>query len=53
MQPRWLAGELPSVEEDHRFADGQFLGYLTGRCQGSWGQFVEQVTGDGLPVPVG
>jgi hypothetical protein len=28
------AGELPPVEEDHRFADGQFRGYLTYRCQG-------------------
>ena len=33
-QPRRLACELPPVEEDHRFADGQFLGYLTDRCQG-------------------
>src|SRR6202011_3749747 len=28
-QPRRLACDLPPVEEDHRFADGQFLGYLT------------------------
>ena len=28
-QPRRLVCELPPVEEDHRFADGQFLGYLT------------------------
>jgi len=30
-QPRRLACELPPVKEDHRFADGQFLGYLTDR----------------------
>jgi hypothetical protein len=40
-QPRRLARELPSVEEDHRFADGQFLGYLTDRCQGGRWQPVE------------
>ena len=33
-QSRRLSCELSSVEEDHRFADGQFLGYLTDRCQG-------------------
>jgi hypothetical protein len=33
-QPRRVACELPPVEEDHRFADGQFLGDLTDRCQG-------------------
>jgi hypothetical protein len=31
---RFKPDELPPVEEDHRFADGQFLGYLTDRCQG-------------------
>ena len=33
-QPWRFACELPPVEEDHRFADGQFLGHLTDRCQG-------------------
>jgi len=29
--------QLPPVEKDHRFADDQFLGYLTDRCQrGGW-----------------
>jgi hypothetical protein len=51
-QPRRLACEVPPVEEDHRFADGQFLGYLTDRCQrGRW-QPVEQVIGDRFPVPL-
>ena len=50
-QPWRLACELPPVEEDHRFADGQFLGRLTDRCQGGRWQSVEQVIGDGLPVP--
>ena len=44
-QPRRLASELPPVEEDHRFADGQFLGYLTDRCQGGRWQPVEYVIG--------
>ena len=48
-QPRRLACELTPVEEDHRFADGQFLGYLTDRCQGGRWQAVEQVIGDGFP----
>ncbi len=47
-QPRRLACELPPVEEDHRFADGQVLGYLTDRCQGGRWQLVEQVIGDGF-----
>ena len=51
-QPRRLACELPRVEEDHRFADGEFPGYLTDRCQGGRWQAVEQVIGDGFPVPV-
>jgi hypothetical protein len=28
-------------EEDHRFADSQFLGYLTDRCQGGRWELVE------------
>jgi hypothetical protein len=28
--------KLRPVEEDHRFADGQFLGYLADRCQRGW-----------------
>jgi hypothetical protein len=40
-QPRRLAGELPPAEEDHRFADGQFLGYLADRGQGGRRQPVE------------
>ena len=47
-----LAGELPPVEEDHRFADGQFLGYLTDRRQGGRRQLVEHVIGDRFPVPL-
>jgi len=46
--PRWMVrspGGSPvnsrPVEEDHRFADGQFLGYLTDRCQGGRWQPVE------------
>jgi hypothetical protein len=46
-QPRRLACELAPVEEDHRFADDQFLGYLTDRCQGGRWQPVEQVIGNG------
>src|SRR5579862_2882422 len=42
-QPWRLAGELRPVEEDYRFADGQFLGYLTDRCQGGRWQLVELV----------
>ena len=45
---RGLACELPPVEEDHRFAGGQVLGYLTDRCQGGRWQPVEQVIGDGF-----
>ena len=51
-QPWRFSCELPPVEEDHRFAGGQFLGYLTNRCQGGRWQPVEQVIGDGFPVPV-
>ena len=51
-QSRRLACELPPVEEDHRFADGQFLGYLTDRCQGGRWQPVEQVIGDEFPMPL-
>jgi hypothetical protein len=40
-QPRRLACELPPVEEDHRFADGQFHGYLADRGQGGRRQPVE------------
>ena len=44
--------QLPPVEKDHRFADDQFLGYLTDRYQrGRW-QPVEQVIGDEFPAPL-
>jgi hypothetical protein len=52
VQPWRFAGELPPVEGDHRFADGQFRGYLTYFCQGGRWQLVEQVIGDGLLVSV-